>query len=90
MIPLVHDAQFFDLLESNIQTLTAQMEKLHSEFSKSLLDLATMITDTCQPASVAANYQPYSSVLTHPGTVEVKVKRMKVRATLFSEKDDGR
>jgi hypothetical protein len=78
VIPLVHDAEFFELLVANIETLTSQMEKIHSEFLKSLLDLARMIADTCQPASVAANYHPYSSVSTHPATVEVHVKNMKV------------
>jgi hypothetical protein len=79
VIPLVHDAEFFNKLQGNIEVLAARMEKIHSEFLSSLLDLARMITDTCQPASVAGNYHPYSSVSTHPGTVEVKVGRMKVQ-----------
>jgi hypothetical protein len=78
VIPLVHDAQFFDLFEDNVQTLTLQMEKMHSEFLESLSNLTGMITETCQPASATGSYHPYSSVLTHPGTVEVKVKHMKV------------
>ena len=79
VIPLVRDAEFFDLLEGNIQRLATQMEKIHSEFLKSLLNLARIIADTCQPASVAGNYHPYSSVSTHPGMVDVrKSKRMKV------------
>lgn len=84
MIPLVHDAEFFDLLENNIQALTAQMEKIHSEYLKSLSDLASMIGKTCQPASAAGNYHPYSSVSTHPGSVEVKVMRMKVQWYFYS------
>ena len=83
MIPLVHDAEFFDLLERNIQVLTAQMEKIHSGYLESLSDLSRMIAETCQPASAAGNYHPYSSVSTHPGTVEVKVRRMKVQWYFF-------
>jgi hypothetical protein len=83
VIPLVHDAEFFNLLEGNIQVLAFRMEKIHSEFLKSLQDLARMITDTCQPASVAGNYHPYSSVSTHPGSVEVKVRRLKVHLYFY-------
>lgn len=82
VIPLVHDAEFFELLEGNIQRLATQMEKIHSEFLNSLLNLAAIVADTCRPASVAGNYHPYSSISTHPGMVDVKSKRMKVRCYL--------
>jgi len=78
-VPLVRDAEFFTTLAHNLDDVSSKMKQLYSVFSETVADLAKTIEDTCQPASVAANFHPYSSVTTHAGTVEVKANHMKVR-----------
>ena len=79
VIPLVHDTKFYELLSTTLESIAERLGVIHADFVRSLQDLARDIADTAQPASVAANFHPPSSVTTHAGTLRVKTGELKVR-----------
>ncbi|KJA21745.1 hypothetical protein HYPSUDRAFT_87754 [Hypholoma sublateritium FD-334 SS-4] len=77
VIPLVHDTKFYALLSTTLESIAAQLGVIHADFVRSLQDLSRAIADTAQPASVAANFHPLSSVTTNAGAVRVKTGDLK-------------
>ena len=79
VVPLVHDTKFYALLSTTLESIAERLSVIHADFVRSLQDLARDIADTAQPASVAANFHPPSSVTTHAGALRVKTGELKVR-----------
>lgn len=79
VVPLVHDTKFYALLSTTLESIAERLGVIHADFVRSLQDLARNIADTAQPASVAANFHPPSSVTTHAGALRVKTGELKVR-----------
>ncbi|KIM43658.1 hypothetical protein M413DRAFT_443563 [Hebeloma cylindrosporum] len=77
VVPLVHDTEFYSLLSGKLESISEHLTGLQTEFVDSLQELSRTIGDTTHPASVAASFQPLSSITTDAGSVRVKTGELK-------------
>jgi len=81
VIPLIHDSEFFNILSTTLESISAHLTKMHEEFLSNLTDLSRAIADSSHPASVAAGFHPSSSITTHAGAIRVRTGELKVSPT---------
>ena len=88
-IPLASDIAFFDLLTSAMNSLSAQLAIVHSEFMATLEDLSKSISDRALPVSqIKASYRPFSvdddaGAITVPSTKSVFRPKLEARSDLY-------
>ena len=87
IIPLASDAAFFDHLTSAVNSLSAQLATVHSEFMEDLEDLSKSISDSALPISQTDHsYRPFS-VKDDPGTITIPSTKAPFRPKLDAKSD---
>ncbi|KAF9007547.1 hypothetical protein BDQ17DRAFT_221387 [Cyathus striatus] len=72
VIPLVSDTQFFELLSTALEAVSARMTTVQSNFYDSLKTLSRTIADTARPASYTSTaVKPHSGLTSHGGSIRV-------------------
>ncbi|KDR79100.1 hypothetical protein GALMADRAFT_242961 [Galerina marginata CBS 339.88] len=77
VIHLRHDTEFYGVLSTTLEAISAHLTKVYADFVATLEELSKTISDTAHPASVAARFHPLSSVNGHAGAVRVKTGHLK-------------
>ncbi|KAF8154620.1 hypothetical protein B0H34DRAFT_660898 [Crassisporium funariophilum] len=72
VIPLIHDTQFYNMLATTLESVSAHLNTVHADFLGALKGLGRSISDAAGPASVVGGFMPHSRVTTHAGSVRVK------------------
>lgn len=70
VIPLLSDTAFFQLLSAALQSLSAHLLTLHSDFTNTLKDLSRNISLSARPISSTSSFHPHSS-LSNPASISV-------------------
>ena len=87
IIPLASDTAFFDLLTSAVNSLSTQLNTVHSEFMADLEGLSNSISNNALPISrTDASYRPFS-VDDDPGAINIPSTRAIFRPSLDARSD---
>lgn len=74
VIPLISDGQFFELLSTALEQMSAHLKNVQSEFLMGLTTLSQTIADSARPASsvLGPSFHPLSPLKDHAGAVRVR------------------
>lgn len=87
IIPLASDTAFFDLLMSAMDSLSARLTTVHSEFMADLEGLSRSISNSALPISQTnASYRPFS-VTDDPAAINIPSTRAPFRPKLDARSD---
>ncbi|TFK37062.1 SPX domain-containing protein [Crucibulum laeve] len=72
VIPLVSDTEFFQLLSTALEAVSAHMTIVHTHFSDTLRELSRTIGDSARPASATSRgVKPHSGVSSNAGIIRL-------------------
>ncbi|KAF5353887.1 hypothetical protein D9756_007262 [Leucocoprinus leucothites] len=88
IIPLVSDSQFFELLYTTLEHMSAHLKSVEGDFMATLKSLSTAISDTARPASsshsvLGGSFQALSPLKDNAGVIHVRQSHLS-KSDLYS------